>query len=48
MTRSCCSPLAASQDEKLIAALRPLLGAIPVALMRAANARACKRQHLGR
>jgi osmoprotectant transport system substrate-binding protein/osmoprotectant transport system permease protein len=31
-----------AKDEKLIAALKPLIGAIPVATMRAANARAAK------
>ena len=30
MTRSCCSRRAAPHDEKLIAALKPLIGAIPV------------------
>ena len=40
MTRSCCCRRKRANDEALIAALKPLIGAIPVELMRAANLRA--------
>ena len=40
MTQSCCWRPNAPNDEALIAALKPLIGAVPVDLMRAANLRA--------
>ena len=39
-TRSCCCHRARADDEMLIAALKPLIGAIDVELMREANLRA--------
>ena len=42
MTRSCCCRAERAQDAALIAALTPLIGAIPVELMREANRRAAE------